>query len=242
MIELQISDILSSEVLQTDGEARSISLQTGVISSGETHCDNVELWQQGGFASVPPLAQPGSAASQVLCLTRGDRDLGIATRDVLGFSITGALGPGETTIYASGPNGTGQSRVLLKDKDGVSGISLYTTEGNTEDGSPVIIQATSEGKIQLAASTYGFIKLSEEGITLASPGTSSSVDLLTGGTFNITAKGMTINVGATLNVAALTTWITQVNALLVILAGASAVVGSPPAGAIAALPTALPIG
>lgn len=233
---ITISDVLSSS-RATNG---SILLQVGDVLSGEVERSDAECYGVPGIISVPANPTATQASAEVMTLRYGDRALCVAGRDLVSQSLAGALNPGETAVYAPGANGQGQARILLKDTGDTSSITIYTTEGNVSDGSSIAIQATSEGKINLAASTYGALTMSSDGITMAAP--SAPINILSGGKVNITASGLTLNVGATLNVAALTAWITQVSIILGILANAPAANGAPPSGAIAALPTATPIG
>lgn len=112
----------------------TILAQTGDVVGEEVASDNAEMWQHIGFASRPAKAQGGKSACQAITLNQGSNDLIIATRDLRGSQIYGNLGEGETCIYAGGPEGTSQAKVLVK-ADG--SITLYTTDDNTPNGAGV---------------------------------------------------------------------------------------------------------
>jgi len=74
-----------------------------------------------------------------------DRDTcptAIGSRDLRNQSFYGNLGPGETVLYAAGPQGTSQGRIILK-ADG--SISIYTTNDNTSGGTAVYFRISPQG-------------------------------------------------------------------------------------------------
>lgn len=140
MAAVSLDDLftLGADVLGTSLTAQgTILCQTGDVVGSQVSGDNTEFWQHIGFASLPSLPEPGKVACQVLAINSGSNDIAFASRDIRTSSIYGNLQPGETTLYACGPQGTGQAKVLLK-QDGA--VTLYTTETNKSDGAGVYLR------------------------------------------------------------------------------------------------------
>lgn len=131
-------DVLTTTV---NAVTKKILAQLGDVHKQTTDTDNAEWWQHVGFASRPPKPDAGKKAAQVVALRAGDHDVCVASQDLRGLELYGALDHGETCLYAPGETGTGQARVLLK-KNG--SISLYTRVGNTKTGKGMIVQMDAE--------------------------------------------------------------------------------------------------
>lgn len=132
-------DILTSTVSKATNK---ILLQTGNVVGEDADTDNVELWQQVGWASRPSKPTKGKAAAQAITMQRGNRDVCIATQDVRCLEIYGNLKPGETAAFAAGEDGLSQGRTLWKD-DG--SITHYTTHNNRADGRSVYTRTAPDG-------------------------------------------------------------------------------------------------
>jgi len=143
-------DVLSTTLNTKNG---AISAQLGDSVVGEKTSDEAEWMQHVGFASRPAKAEPGKSACQVLSLERTDRDIVYASRDLRGTSVYGALGEGETAIFAGGPNNQGTSLVTLKDDGSEATITMGVKQGNSSGGSPVHIAVKSDGNITIKTGT-----------------------------------------------------------------------------------------
>jgi len=143
-------DVLGTSVNSTNG---AISAQIGDSVSSESVAEDAEWIQHVGFASRPSRAEPGKSACQVLSMERTDRDVCFASRDLRGTSIYGALGEGETCIYANGPNGSGTGIVTLADDGTKATITVMAKQGNSSSGSPVKVEVASDGKVKIVAGT-----------------------------------------------------------------------------------------
>lgn len=153
-------DVLRSTI---SAKTKSILLQIGDVLTGVAETDNVELWQTFGLVSRPPKAEAGKAAAQAVVASAGDKDIAIAGRDIRGQELVGSLEEGETCLYAAGPEGTSQGRVLLK---GNGNLAMYTAEGNEAGGSSVTVQCNADGSI-VAASQYAALYIGPDGFKLA---------------------------------------------------------------------------
>lgn len=155
------ADILTTTVNKV---TRKILAQTGSVVGEIVDADNVEWWQQVGFASRPSKPTKGKAAAQGLGIRRGDYDICFASQDVRCLAIYGELDHGETCIFAAGSDGTAQGRILLK-KDGSVGI--YALQGNAAGGASVTIQVLPSGVINLAG-PFGGISIADGKTTMLS--------------------------------------------------------------------------
>lgn len=131
-------DVLTTTV---NAVTKKILAQLGDVHRETTDTDNAEWWQHIGFASRPPKPEAKKKAAQAVVIKAGDHDICVASQDLRGLDLYGALDHGETCLYAPGETGTGQARVLLK-KNG--SISLYTKVGNTSSGAGMIVQIDAE--------------------------------------------------------------------------------------------------
>lgn len=180
-------DVLRSTV---SAKTRSIILQVGDVLTGVAEADGVELLQTFGFVSRPPNAEAGKAAGQVVATSGGDRDVAIAGRDERGQELAGALGPGETAIYAAGPDGKSQGRILFK---GNGSVSIYTAKGNVAGGASCTIQCNTDS-IKMA-NEHGGISIDEDGIKLLTSG-GSGIQIGKDGKIAIIGSEAAINAGS----------------------------------------------
>lgn len=183
-------DVLNTVV---DATTKTITAMLGDAVGEETSSANAEWWQHVGFASRPSKPTKGQPSAQVVTLTASDEDAVIASRDVRGQVIYGALSHGETCIYASGEDGASQGRVLLK-TDG--SINVYTRAGNTSGGAGMAIMVTPATNTISLVNGLGFgIIISEVGLKFTAG--DSAISLNADGSIKITAKGQAQIDGAT---------------------------------------------
>src|SRR5690349_265341 len=101
---ITVSEILSSNRASNG----TITLQIGDAVSGEVDRDGAEYYGVAGLAARPANpANATTASAECISLKFGDRDLVVASRDIVSQSISGSLNPGETCLYAPGETGTG---------------------------------------------------------------------------------------------------------------------------------------
>ena len=122
-------------VATIDATTGIITAQTGDAVAGITDSNGAELWQTFGFASLPSPPSGGASGAQCIAIKRATGDIIIAGRDARTGQIWGNLQPGETCIFASGADGGGQARIMLK-QDG--SVTMYTTEDNTSTGAAMM--------------------------------------------------------------------------------------------------------
>ncbi|HEY2516941.1 MAG TPA: hypothetical protein VGI39_38985, partial [Polyangiaceae bacterium] len=128
-----LNTILGTQTNPDNGQQTgTILAQTGDAVKQVTDCDNAEWWQHTGFASRPVNPKNGVAACQGVAIRCSNRDVVIASRDVRTNQIYGNLSPGETCVFAPGPDGKAQARTMWK-ADG--SITHYTTSTNDDSGS-----------------------------------------------------------------------------------------------------------
>jgi hypothetical protein len=150
-------DILTTVVNAT---TKKILAQLGDVHKETTDADNAEWWQHVGFASRPPKPEAGKKAAQAAVLRAGDHDVIIASQDLRGLELYGQLAPGETALYASGEDGKGQARILLK-KDG--SINLFTKAGNATGGKGMGIFVNPDGSVSIASSNGAAVLIGDDG-------------------------------------------------------------------------------
>lgn len=150
-------DVLRTKLSEA---SKKIIAQTGSVVGKTTDSDNVEWWQHVGFASRPSAVEAGKQAAQAVVMRQGGREVAIASQDLRGLSIYGALADGETCIYATGADGTAQARILLKAN---GSINLYTVQGNAAGGKSMGIFIHPDGSINLAAPSGNAILVGDDG-------------------------------------------------------------------------------
>jgi hypothetical protein len=213
------TDILNSEI---DSKTGSISIQVGDVFTKKKTYNEVEMWQFTSFASRPALAQPGKDAAQGIFINLVDQNICLATRDIRDQKIYGNLGYGECTVYASGPNNVGTARSMYKDDGSVCSITHLIQEGNTSSGKPILMQISSDGKINIANSNYGAISIDSNGVSVASKGTlnlgSTGAMALIGSTMALNAGSVTLGANASQPIALAPDLISWAGALVAYLA------------------------
>ena len=116
----------------------SILVQMGEVQSGLVEGDLTQYFQYPGFCSLPPAAQPGQTASEMLVVKGIDNtDICFSGRDLVSQSIYANMGYGETTMYAGGLYGLGQARVKCDQR---GNIIIYTTDNNLLGGNGIKFQ------------------------------------------------------------------------------------------------------
>jgi len=150
-----IHDIGADVLNSTIADNGAISVQIGDSVNEEVRGDNCEWWQHVGFASRPSNATAGSPSCQAVVIDQSDYPVVVASRDLRSASLAGPLGPGETAVYAPGPNGDGTPRIYLSSKSASDESIIIKVKDTTitvkQDGS-VVIDATS---IKLGGSSAG---------------------------------------------------------------------------------------
>ena len=188
-------DILNTVLDATTG---SILMQLGNVIAQTVDSDNVASWQHVGFLSRAPNPVAGQAAAQAIIFRQSGGDVTVAERDLRGQKLAATLGPGETVLYAAGPAGTSQGRVMLK---GDGTVAFYTAQGNAEGGASCVVQLAPDGSIYLT-SPLGGITLTSDGIGLACGSaairlkTSGDIDIM-GTSINLNGQQVAIGAGAT---------------------------------------------
>ena len=177
-------DVLTTTV---DATTKKITAQLGSVVGKTTDTDGAEWWQHYGFASRPPKPDAGKEAAQAVVIRMGDHDIVIASQDLRGLELYGRLDHGETCIYAAGPDGKAQGRILIK-KDG--SISLFSKKGNVADGTGMLIQldAMNNAIRLLNASGHGLI-IDDEGVKLTTG--KAGLSLTAGGDAKLIGTGKT---------------------------------------------------
>lgn len=214
---------------------KQVTAQTGSnVGDGFTESDNVEWWQHVGFCSRPANPEKGKTAAQAFVVRGGGHDCAIASQDARGQELYGNLQPGETAMYAAGPDGTAQARILLK-KDG--SINIFTKKGNESSGAGMGLFVNADGSISIAShngaalliGTDGSIKLfnASGGVQVASDGSikiaSGAKVEMSGGSITMggpTALPVAIGPNVVTAVAALQTQITALQVECAAIAGA----------------------
>lgn len=215
-----MSDDIGHDVLGTSINANgAISAQIGDSVASESVAENAEWYQHVGFASRPSKAEPGKSACQVLSTERTDRDICYASRDLRGTSLYGALGEGETCLYANGPRGAGTGLLTLQDDGSTATITMGVKQGNTSAGAPTTIVISSDGSATITVGS-SVIEVTPSGVTI----TATSVKL--GG-----SAGSSVCV----NAAALQAWIAVVGAGVAALG----VANTPPTNLVSTTTTSL---
>lgn len=120
----------------------SVLAQVGDVQNEDVEDYQVQWMQHSGFCSLPPNAVPNGKAAEGVMITETNRSVIFASRDVSSQNNYGNLNPGESCIYAAGPNGTGQARVMCK---GDGSITLYTTDDNTPTGKGISLTLSPTG-------------------------------------------------------------------------------------------------
>lgn len=180
MIQIGL-DILTTTINAT---TKKILAQLGDVQKESTDSDNAEWWQHVCFASRPPKPEKGKKAAQACVVKMGDHDVIIASQDLRGLELYGQLDHGEFCLYAPGPDGNGQARILGK-KDG--SISIFTKKGNTKGGVGMMIQLdAANDAIRLINSKGHGIIIDADGVKITAK--SSCLSLESSGAASLIAK------------------------------------------------------
>lgn len=175
-------DVLST---QRDPDTGLLLAQTGDVGAEEVDADNVEIWQQPGIVSRPAKAVPGKNACQAVIIRETGHDVCVAMRDARGQEIAGSLKEGETCVYASGEDGNGQARLLLK-KD--SSMAMFTRTSATAKGMGVFLDPASD-TIRISNAAGHGIVISPDGISVTISGGSAGVTLGSDGGVKVIGTG-----------------------------------------------------
>lgn len=143
-------------------DTKAIMAQTGDAATGEVEADNVTWMQHVGLISRPPKPVAGKQSAEAVSLRFHDHDVIVASRDLRGLELAGQLGEGETCIYAAGPDGQGQARLLVK---GDGAIAMYALKGNAPGGDSVTMQLLPSGEIHLAG-PFGGLSITDGKVTM----------------------------------------------------------------------------
>lgn len=202
------------------GAAKTILVQLGDAIEKVTEGELAEWWQHVGFISIASNPDPGKSAAETIAIRRRDRDMVIASRDQRGQLLKGELKPGETMVYAGGPDGTAQGRQLFK-ADG--SITIYTRAGNSPTGGGMTIQvdAMNDAIRILNSKGYGII-IDGGGARITTGGDSAGIQVGADGSVSIIATKQAQVDGATVLIGS--TAIPVVNAAL---KGPTGIAGSP---------------
>lgn len=169
-------DILDSTLNESDN---SFTAQLGRSQCAEVYSDDNEIWQQPGFSSRPSKVDSNSDnAPQAISIARDDVDIIIAIRDTRYQSIYGSLKEGETAVYATGENGEGQPRMLMKQDNS---INFYTKKDPSSKAMFFGITPGTDNFTFVNSLGYGII-IDTSGIKLTCKG----------GTINMTDAGIKI--------------------------------------------------
>jgi len=213
-----VHDALTTSVNSKNG---AISAQIGDSTSSEVVSDEAEWIQHVGFASRPSKAVAGQPSCQVLTIETTGRDVCYASRDLRGTTAYGALGDGETCIFANGPNGGGTGLVIMKDDGSAASAEMSVRRGNASSGGKVRVSVSSDGKVTIETGTASIVV---DAVTGAATITATSVALGGSGGLPVVVDGGTLQ-------AWITTVATGLNGL--------GVVNTPPVGIVSTKVTAV---
>lgn len=159
-----IKDIfhIGIDILRTSlsDKTKKIIAQIGSVEEDDVYDDAVEWWQHVGFVSRPPKAIDEKNTPQAIIIRRGSSDVAIASQDLRGLDLYGNLAEGETCIYAPGPDGSAQARILLK-ADG--SINLFTKGDNESGGKGMGVFINPDGSISIAGTEGNAVLLGSDG-------------------------------------------------------------------------------
>jgi hypothetical protein len=156
---ISIADVISVDTTSPAVvDTKSISLQLGNASTGESYGTTAQLFNPFGIYSIPLPSVLGKPGTQVLSWVRNDESYSFAGRDINTQKNPGNIKPGETAVYATGS----QAKALFKN-DG--SINLLTTSDNTESGYTVG-QTITGSKITLQTAKCSLTLDDNVGITL----------------------------------------------------------------------------
>jgi hypothetical protein len=156
-------DVMSATI---DSVTGIVSAQFGDAVAGVAESSNCEVWQQWGYASLPSPPSAGQNGAQAIAIKRGVLDIIFGGRDARAGQIYGNLKAGEVCVFATGVDGNGQGRVLLK-QDG--SVTLFTTDSNTKSGNAVFFRVSPTDGLTFS-SPWGSMRLGPNGFHLDASG------------------------------------------------------------------------
>ncbi len=188
-------DILKTVV---DATTRTIVAQIGDVVHEVNEGDGAEWIQHIGFISRPGKPVAKKCAAQGWAIRRRGRDVVFASRDLRGLELAGEIDDGETCVYAAGPDGESQGRILIK-KNG--SINLYTRKGNTKTGAGMVVAIDPMTDTISIVNSKGFgLVIDGDGVKLTSKG--AAVSLTEAGAASVIGKGATQIDGKTVTLGA----------------------------------------
>jgi hypothetical protein len=207
---------------------KAVGFVTSVIGDSFTKTnydtDAVNFYPPG-FIGLSPDAKNQQAA-EAITYEQADRTCILGVRDERAAAIAGNLKPGETCLFALGPEANGQGRIMLKDKDGVSTISIYTTVGNSENGTSILISMSSDNSINIINGAKSFCSFDADG------------NIILGNT----AAGIRIGSDGTISISGKTCQIGTQNVMLGLGASAATAVVASPTPVVMGVPPGSPLG
>lgn len=209
-----MTDFLFGNVLSSQRSPKgTITLNIGDATSGEgTYAEDVGLWLPAGMVAVP--SNPSADNStEVLAFRDGNEDFAFAFRDLRARDIYGSLDPGETIVFALGPDGAGQGRIFLKDDGSKSTISILTKKDDSDSGNAIMFNLSSDESVSIVNSDKSFIDMKNDGsVCITGANGQAYIEITADGKLNLNAKEINIlggkvalGVGAALAVVGATT-------------------------------------
>lgn len=187
---LEIQDLLATFL-----EAGAFSAQLGDVETEAVIGLDADVWGPAGLASRPSKPDPdNNEAAQALVLKTGTRDAVIGMKDTRNAAIFGNVKEGETCLYASGPQGEGTGRVLMKDSGDTASITLLLQKDNDSSGLPIVLQLKSDNSLNIALTDKVAVNMSADGINMtATDGTLSSAFSITPAEINLVSTKINLH-------------------------------------------------
>lgn len=157
-----LKDVLTTTLAT---ETKRVLANTGNVN-GQTESAAVQWVQQVGLASRPAKPANGKAA-QAVVVEGGGIDIAIASQDVRFNEVYGSLAEGEVCLFAVGPDGTAQARILLKAN---GSINLYTVKGNAAGGKSMGVFINTDGSINIASDGNGVLVGADKSVKIFNDG------------------------------------------------------------------------
>jgi hypothetical protein len=154
---------IGAHILKTSvsDKTKQVLAQIGDVNGeGQVDAEGAVWMQHIGFCSRPADPEKGKEAAQAFLVRGNGRDVVIASQDPRFLDIYGNLAPGETCVFATGPDGAAQGRILIK-ADG--SINLFTKSGNAAGGSGMGIFVNADGSISIASHNGAAILVGTDG-------------------------------------------------------------------------------
>lgn len=182
-------------------ENNSVLAQVGDVQNEDVEDYQCQWVQQSGFCSLPPNAVPNGTSSEGIMLKTSYNSYVFASRDFASQANYGQLAPGESCMYAAGPDGSAQARMMCK-ADG--SVTMYTTDDNTINGNAIYIRVSPKGfefKAPFGRMTFdstGFHVANASGARMDLAGTAAPppLDTVIGSSITFTAPSFNVNSGS----------------------------------------------